>query len=600
MTLTSNSIYNDGWYGMSYTINDLDGNVVATDEPVGNWATLDVEICLPDGCYEVVTDYTWSGYGWSMAGVTATNGNPSTSTNVEIGSGVCPITGCTDDSACNYNPDATVDNGSCIVTVSVDLPYSGTGLTNCGSGDYVDATTSYDNGEDGVYVFTADNTGNTYIDLTTTSSWTGLFVYDGCPGSGGNIISSSTGSSGDESIILDATAGVTYYVVLSTWPTPDCIESFDLDIYEEVLGCTDGDAYNYDASANVDDASCVYAGCTNPTATNYDATATIEDGSCEFPACEAEMDESSLFVDHITDHRARFNFANMNSENCIVDQLRVRYRVVGSNMWSYKTLAAPTGWNTSTGTCNSTQATSVTKWNLEIDTDYEWAVKVWYCGSYDYTTSNGTGWVDGPDFSTLPECPNVGNFTATATHPNKVLFTWDDSNGAYEFARIKLIQTAQLPFATDADWTNVGGAGIQYGIFTKLKNNLFPGVNYTGRAIAYCQPNGIGWNSLNWTDLVTWTQPTTNRFEGGSSIANLGVYPNPSRDVFNVSFTSEDVQDLEVKVINIVGEVVYTEDLEQFVGEYTKVIDLDTYTKGVYFLEITTNKGVVNKKLILQ
>jgi len=26
--------------------------------------------------------------------------------------------------------------------------------------------------------------------------------------------------------------------------------------------------------------------------------------------------------------------------------------------------------------------------------------------------------------------------------------------------------------------------------------------------------------------------------EGGSAIANLDVYPNPSRDIFNVSFTS--------------------------------------------------------------
>ena len=98
---------------------------------------------------------------------------------------------------------------------------------------------------------------------------------------------------------------------------------------------------------------------------------------------------------------------------------------------------------------------------------------------------------------------------------------------------------------------------------------------------------------------MTWTQPT-NRLEGGTSINNLDVYPNPSRDVFNVAFTSEDVQDLEVRVINVVGEVVYTENLQQFVGEYTKSIDLATYTKGVYFLEITTNNGVVNKKLILQ
>ena len=52
--------------------------------------------------------------------------------------------------------------------------------------------------------------------------------------------------------------------------------------------------------------------------------------------------------------------------------------------------------------------------------------------------------------------------------------------------------------------------------------------------------------------------------------------------------------------INVIGEVVYTENLVEFVGEYTKQVDLATYTKGVYFLEITTDNGVINKKLILQ
>ena len=50
-----------------------------------------------------------------------------------------------------------------------------------------------------------------------------------------------------------------------------------------------------------------------------------------------------------------------------------------------------------------------------------------------------------------------------------------------------------------------------------------------------------------------------------------------------MAFTSEEVQDLDVRVVNVVGEVIYTENLEQFVGEYTKAIDLATYTKGVYF-----------------
>ena len=132
------------------------------------------------------------------------------------------------------------------------------------------------------------------------------------------------------------------------------------------------------------------------------------------------------------------------------------------------------------------------------------------------------------------------------------------------------------------------------------KFGLVPGESYRGQAQAYCHPVMSAWAS-NWTPLIWWTQPDAGaKVEGGTAITNLDVYPNPSRDLFNVTFTSEDVQDLEVRVINVVGEVVYTENLQQFVGEYTKSIDLETYTKGVYFLEITTNNGVVNKKLILQ
>jgi len=42
------------------------------------------------------------------------------------------------------------------------------------------------------------------------------------------------------------------------------------------------------------------------------------------------------------------------------------------------------------------------------------------------------------------------------------------------------------------------------------------------------------------------------------------------------------------------------EELQQFVGEYVKSINLNEYNRGIYFLEIETNTGVINKKLILQ
>jgi hypothetical protein len=337
-------------------------------------------------------------------------------------------------------------------------------------------------------------------------------------------------------------------------------------------------------------------GCTDSTANNYDATATYDDGSCTYtPVVTCNAPISGLSVSNIIDDRAKLNFDNMNTYDangnqiCRVDQIRLNYRALGTQSWHQKNLGSPVG---NVGGCNTSNATAQMIYNLTLNTQYEWKARVWYC---DGTV---TGWVNGPNFTTALECNNVGNFAATPKNPTRVKFTWDDSNGAFAMMRIKLIDDG-IVNPVDADWMQAGGNGVLYPTFTKNRNWLTPGTTYRAQARAFCDPNGGAYNALSWTPLVYWTQPTI-RIEGGETIANLDVYPNPSRDVFNVTFTSEDVQDLEVRVINVVGETVYTEDLEQFVGEYTKSIDLVTYTKGIYFLEITTNNGVVNKKLILQ
>ena len=83
-------------------------------------------------------------------------------------------------------------------------------------------------------------------------------------------------------------------------------------------------------------------------------------------------------------------------------------------------------------------------------------------------------------------------------------------------------------------------------------------------------------------------------------ISNLKIYPNPSENVFNISFTSEKAQKYNLSVRNVLGELLYSEMLNNFVGEYSKKLSLENYAKTIYFLEIETDKGVINKKLILQ
>jgi hypothetical protein len=367
-------------------------------------------------------------------------------------------------------------------------------------------------------------------------------------------------------------------------------------------GCIDPAAMNYNPTVNTDDGSCLYPGCTDPLADNYDATVNFDDGSCTYTS-NCGSDVTGMFVTEIIDDRAVLNWDNMNTYDangdqiCRLDKLRIKYRPIGTATWLWGASGDPDGYDAN-GFCNSTQATSKARYQLDMNTTYEWWMRAWYC------SGEASGWAEGPQFTTAAECPVVGNltvlpFTNVNNGISKATFDWDDSNGAYEFCRIKLrVDSISNPVA--ADWTFVGGGSVPYGTFSAIKYGLIPGESYRGQAKGHCDPTGHpAYNSLTWTPLIFWTQPSL-RIEGGTAIANLDVYPNPSRDVFNVTFTSEDVQDLEIRVINIVGEVIYTEDLQQFVGEYTKSIDLTTNAKGIYFLEIETDDGVINKKLILQ
>ena len=217
------------------------------------------------------------------------------------------VGGCTDSTALNY--DATVDfeDGSCTYPTWVDvtLPYNGVDLTNCGFGDdFTSSNTagssSYLNGEDAGFGFVGSG-APVQVDLITTTSWTGLWVFDGDPlDTETSVVASETGSTSNESVTFDTEEGTTYVVVIDTWPSPWCVPSFDLDIVELVGGCTDTLAINYDSAVTFDDGSCEYDfvwGCVDTLACNYSDSADVDDGSCTYAAEGLDCDGNCLVGD---------------------------------------------------------------------------------------------------------------------------------------------------------------------------------------------------------------------------------------------------------------------------------------------------------------
>ena len=77
------------------------------------------------------------------------------------------------------------------------------------------------------------------------------------------------------------------------------------------------------------------------------------------------------------------------------------------------------------------------------------------------------------------------------------------------------------------------------------------------------------------------------------------IYPNPNDGYFTIEFSSLITQNVQLKITNAIGELVFTDNLQSYIGEYKRQINLQDYSNGIYFLNIETQKGITNKKIVL-
>ena len=141
----------------------------------------------------------------------------------------CPVPGVGDDCT---NP--------IIVNLPSALPYSDLSQYTCGRvSDYAGMTClgSYDGGEDIIYRL--DVASPTMVNVTLNpkgTAWTGFAIGTSCPPSGSCVLVKTDYSGAPYGGVANLAAG-TYYVIVSTWPTPDCIADFDLTM-ETVTGAS--------------------------------------------------------------------------------------------------------------------------------------------------------------------------------------------------------------------------------------------------------------------------------------------------------------------------------------------------------------------------
>jgi hypothetical protein len=117
-----------------------------------------------------------------------------------------------------------------------------------------------------------------------------------------------------------------------------------------------------------------------------------------------------------------------------------------------------------------------------------------------------------------------------------------------------------------------------------------------GCMATYCQNDSVYRYANNSTSSNIIQVNVINNTTGINQLTNtanrLTIYPNPAQNNFTIETKTSDKQTLQVFDVN--GKLVLTQTISG-----TTNVDASTLSQGVYNVSVTSNEGVVNKRLVI-
>jgi len=284
---------------------------------------------------------------------------------------------------------------------------------------------SYAGGDDYIFSYTATTADALDLELFGTGTWSGLMVTDACPDDpAATCIGSSNSSASTESFTTPAlTPGTTYYIHISTWPSPQSIGQFCLNatLVTPVMPPANDDCPNATPLTVNADLNC---GTTTP-GTIEAATASPEDDT----ACAGTEDDDVWFSFVATNTTHQIDLLNL----------------VGSTTDLYHSLwEGPCGAGATNLTCSDPNTSVAT--GLTVGTTY-------YLRVYSWTSATGQTTSFDVCIGTPPPPPQNDDIC------NAVVLACDDATSGSTIGATGGISSSCLGSQGDNVWYAITGTG---------------------------------------------------------------------------------------------------------------------------------------------
>jgi hypothetical protein len=205
-----------------------------------------------------------------------------------------------------------------------------------------------------------------------------------------------------------------------------------------------------------------------------------------------------------------------------------------------------------------------------------------YIGTGESYTKSFWAYTPGTSSCTIP-----ANLSATNITPSSASLSWDAAAGSIKYK-------IRYKASGSGVWIIKNSSGASLTV-----DGLSPITTYTWQVKNICASNPVV--SSDWSAKQKFVTPALRMVDELSQQASFQIYPNPASDHATIQLTIAQSSHVYIKVYDMSGrerETLMNKDMEQ--GAYSLQINTEHFSKGVYFVKMTTDFGISNQKLIVQ
>ena len=170
------------------------------------------------------------------------------------------------------------------------------------------------------------------------------------------------------------------------------------------------------------------------------------------------------------------------------------------------------------------------------------------------------------------------------THNSLLIFTFDEDDNV-SANRVATIFSGQMVVAGQ------NATGVNHYNILRTIEDMY-GVSHSGNAATAVPIHGC------WTNGYRIARPTES-----TSDLNLTLFPNPTKDDFNVSYSLSENSTVSIRMMSIMGAVLLEDKYpSQDAGEYNLNLSFENLhlSNGIYFVEMIVNGQRTIKKILIE